>query len=279
MKKSIFLLLLVIFLITGCNFPLTKPTVDQSTVATQVAQMLTQTTIPQSTEPVIAATTVVGTTLAFTGTPTITTTSTPTLTATPSDPSKMYGDPFWHNSLDSGSSFGLTNVYNDGYTEFSISSGKMVLKSLALSGWPGWRLTDRKIPNYYMEGIFNTQTCSGTDNYGIVFRAPDYDSGFGYYFGITCDGQYSLTRWSAGGEVFLQSWKNSPEINAGSNKTNKIGVSAKGTKFQLFINGKQIQEISDPTFPAETVIGVFIAGVNTPDFTVELDQIDLWQIP
>jgi hypothetical protein len=201
------------------------------------------------------------------------------MTATPSDPSKMLGDPVWHNTLDSGSSFGLSTPYNDGYSEFSISGGKMSMTSLGLSGWKGWRLTDRKIANYYMEDLFTVQTCTGMDSYGAVFRAPNYDSGYGYYFGITCDGQYSLMRWDESGEVFLQNWNSSPEIKSGSDQTNKIGVLVKGTKIQLYVNGKLVQEISDPTFAAETIIGVFVAGLSTPEFTVDLDQIDLWLVP
>lgn len=275
MKKGILIIFLCIFFLTGCNFPLLKPTVDQDYVATRVAQVLTETPLPQSGETSTPPTQA----NASTETPTIVLTETPTLTVTPSDPSKMYGDPIWHNTLDNGASFGLSTAYNDGNTEFYVSGGKMIMKSLTLSGWKGWRLTDRKIPNFYMEDIYNVQTCSGMDSYGVVFRAPDYESGFGYYYGITCDGKYSLLRWSTEGQAYLQNWKSAPEINAGSNTTNKIGVLVKGTNIQLFANGKLIQEIIDPVFPAETVIGVFVAAINTPDFTVELDQIDLWQVP
>lgn len=275
MKKSVSLIFFCILWLTACNFPLSKPTVDKNFVATRVAQVLTETSLPQSGVTLLPATQ----TNAFTETPISTLTETPTITTTPSDPSKMYGDPVWHNTLDSGAGFGLTTAYNDGNTEFYISGGKMIMKSLSLSGWKGWRLTDRKIPNFYMEDIFNIHDCSGTDSYGLVFRAPDYESGFGYYYGIACDGKYSLLRWSADGQAYLQNWKSAAEINAGANVTNKVGVLAKGTNIQLFINGKLIQEFNDPAFPAETIIGVFIAGLNTPEFTVELDQVDLWQIP
>lgn len=284
MKRSILLLLASIFLFTACNFPLAQPTVDQSAVATKVAQVLTQTSLPptsgsqptnvNSLTPVPA-----GTTVTPLETATVTVTSTPTLTPTPSDPSQMYGSPYWQNGMDSGASFGLSTPYNDGNSAFSISGGKLIMTSLTLSGWKGWRLTDRKIANYYMEDIFITQNCSGMDSYGIVFRAPDYSSGYGYYFGITCDGQYSLMRWSPSGESYLQSWKNSPEILSGSNQTNKIGVLVKGNDIKLYVNSKQIQEINDPTFPAQTIIGVFIAGFSTSNFTVDVDQITMWQVP
>jgi len=154
----------------------------------------------------------------------------------------------------------------------------MILTSLTGSGWKGWRLTDRSQPNFHLEGTFITQSCSGKDGYGLVIRAPDYTSGYGYYFGVTCDGQYSLMRWSEDGEVYLQSWKASPDIIGGSDQTNKLGVSADGTNLRLYANSKLIQEVNDPTFPAETIIGVFVAGLN-PNFIVELDQLDLWKIP
>lgn len=279
MKKIMLFALLGILFLSSCNFPLMKPTVDQNAVATKVAQVLTQTTNP-SQQPTLASNTISPSNTPATAesTPTVAITSTPTITATPSDPSQMYGAPIWHNGLDNGTSFGLSTPFNDGYSSFSVSGGKMTMTGITTGGWKGWRLTDRKLGNFYMEDSFNVQSCTGLDSYGLVFRAPDYSSGFGYYFGITCDGQYSLMRWSSAGEIYIQNWKASPEIVTGSNQTNKVGVLVKGNDIQLFINGKQVQSINDAAFPTQTIIGVFIASMTTPNFTVDLDQIDMWQI-
>lgn len=280
MKKILVVSLIGILFLSSCNFPLLKPTPDQSAVATKVAQALTQTVLPGPLpSQTTSGSTPSATSSSIEATPTITSTSTATITATPSDPSQMYGAPYWHNGMDSGASFGLSTPYNDGYSAFSISGGKMTMTGISLGGWKGWRLTDRKLANYYMEDIFNVQSCTGMGSYGIVFRSPDYSTGFGYYLGITCDGQYSLMRWSSSGETYIQNWKTSPEIVAGSNQTNKVGVLVKGNDIQIFINGKQVQSISDATFPTQTIIGVFIASMTTPNFTVDVDQIDMWQIP
>ena len=71
---------------------------------------------------------------------------------------------------------------------FSISLRKV---RAAVSGWMGWSLTfSQKPQNFYLDAVFTPQTCSGADVYGLVFRAPDTESG--YFFGVTCDGRYNL---------------------------------------------------------------------------------------
>ena len=44
--------------------------------------------------------------------------------------------------------------------------------------------------NFYLEGTFSTHDCSGSDLYGLVFRATKDNAG--YFFGVTCDGRYNL---------------------------------------------------------------------------------------
>lgn len=283
-QKSIPIILLLLFLFTSCNYPLSQEQMQQQVVETQVAAILTaaQTSLPVAEQTEINAETPnpPGTAETPALTNTSTTTSTPTVTPTQGDPSTMYGAAFWNNTLDNGSGFGLSGSgYDDGYTSITIQNGKMVLTSLTATGWKGWRLTDRGLANYYLEGTFIIPSCAGGDLYGLVFRSPDYSSGFGYYLGLTCDGKYSLQRWDSGGLATLISSTASPLIKSGSGQTNRLGIHAKGAALEIFINGESAQTITDGSYLNATIIGVFIAGKDSLNFSAQLDEIKMWSIP
>jgi hypothetical protein len=271
MRKIVYLLILGI-LLTGCNFPLLQTQVPADVVATQVAQFLTQTAvaIPPSETPSLNQ-----------STPTIqgTQTITPTITPTLGDPSASLGNPYWSGGLNSGVAFGLSTPYSDSNSEISLQNGKMILTSLIASGWRNWRLTDRGLSDYYLEAFFKTQSCSGLDQYGLVFHAPDYGSGQGYYFIVTCNGQFGLLKWNSSNQSYILALNTNSNILPGSNQTNKLGVYLKGNSIRLYLNGKQVFETTDATFQSATKLGTFIATVSTPGFTVEMSNIQLWNVP
>jgi hypothetical protein len=280
MKKWILAIVLVFLVPLGCNFPLlypqgSIPTINTNPATTDTPTMTTtiSLTSAQPTETL--------TPIFEISTPTPTQTFTPTVTATPSDPAQAFGQPAWNNPLDNGQSFGLgSSGYDDDYTSIHVAAGKMVLTSHLISpGWKGWRLTDRYLANYYLEGTFLTSNCSGLDSYGLVFRIPDYSSGYGYYFGISCDGRYSLLRWDSSGSTYLVPWTDNVLIKGGSDQNNRIGVIVNGANYSLYVNGQKIQDVYDGEFMTQTKIGVFIAAFNTPDLTVALDQLNMWTIP
>lgn len=274
-KKHIFCILFLTFL-NACNFPLRGQNTTDQQISTQVALAQTQTravtiektkAIPQETP------------LQNDLPPTITMTITETTTPTPiiSDPAIQLGVPVWANPMDNGSAFGIDNTgYDDGYTSVAMSGGAMILRSQTTTGWKGWRLTDRGMSNFYLEGRFIIGPCSSNDQFGLVFRAPDYSSGTGYYFGVNCDAKFYLWRSDGNGIYSLIDKTSSDQIVIGENSENRLGVLAKGDNIQLFINGQKVGQISDSTFTLHPKIGVFIAGMNTPGFTVKVDQINLW---
>jgi hypothetical protein len=280
MKKWILAIVLFLLIPTGCNFPLLYPQGSMATSSNNPANIDTLTTTPTAPIVSVQPTETLTPTLEI-STATPTQTCTPTITVTPSDPAQAFGQPIWNNPLDNGQSFGLgSSGYDDEYTSIYIAAGKMMLTSHLISpGWKGWRLTDRYLANYYLEGTFLTSNCNGLDSYGLIFRAPDYSSGYGYYFGISCDGRYSLLRWDSAGSTHLVPWTNNSEIKDGSNQSNRIGVTVNGANYSLYVNGQKIQDVSDGEFMTQTKIGVFIAAFNTPDFTVAMDQINMWAIP
>ncbi len=277
MKKWIILFIVLLLFVTACNFPLFNPVGPVQTESPTSETLTLTSTLSQG--PDQATRTVTPSQQSVTAT--VTETVTPTITVTPSDPAQALGQPVWNNPLDNGQSFGLgSSGYSDDYSSIYVSGSRMILTShLASAGWKSWRLTDRYLANYYLEGTFMASACSGLDSYGLVYRVPDYSSGFGYYFGISCDGRYSLLRWDSNGSTYIVPWTTNPEINVGSNQTNRIGVMVNGAIYSLYVNGKKLQDVNDGSFMTDTKLGIFIAAFETPDFTVSLDQINQWEIP
>ncbi len=281
MKKSILLMLFALLILSACNFPSkTKPNPNQ--VDTQVALLLTtmptatiyptpvSTQIPPSPTVSIAST--------QTQSPTVTTTPTlpPTSTLSPSDPSQAYGTPSWTNPSD-WKGFYLSP--QDPEIQISQSNGSLELTAVNPNGWHGWSLTFIKAANFFLEGTFKIGDCSGLDRYGLVFRAPDTTQG--YFFGISCDGEYSLRKWISGGfsDTDIISWTKSPDILAGAGQVNRLGVMVSGDQYSLYANGKLLGSASDDLFVSEGIYGAYIASVNTPALTVTVQSMRLWNLP
>lgn len=291
MKKIVSLFLILFFtLLASCNIPASGASPTSNNIEESVKETLTA--IPQATTlaPTQVSTTVVPTiqatatltptaTLAVTETASPSPTIAPTLTATLSDdPKTSLGNPTYQNNLDNGTAFGIDAAgYQDDNTSISVTGGAMVIRSFSSIGYHGWRLTSRTPKNFYLEAIFITQSCGGDDEFGVVFRAPDFASGKGYYFGLRCSGEYNLFRWDESGLGDLMSWTSNPNILAGTGQTNRMGILANGTSIKLYINGKLLNEIGDSKF-SEGHFGVYAAG-HSGALTVNLDQISYWDLP
>lgn len=285
MKQYFTILILAIFL-SGCS--LTQSSNGGDAVATEVAKQLT--TLPtstlgqqQPTAPVLPVATQTPVPSTATVKPSPTPSITPSITLTPtanlSDPATYLGKPAWETTFSDGKSFGLgSSGYKDEHSYIRVDNGSMVMTSYGKIAWRTWRLTSPTVANMYLEAEFKTQTCSGVDQYGIVFRAPDYDSGFGYYLGLSCEGKVSLSVWDSAGTSFPLEWTNSDLILAGANQSNRLGILAKGSSLKIYINGKLFQEVTDSALSDAGHFGAFIAGKNTEGFTVEMGKIGYWNL-
>jgi hypothetical protein len=274
MKIHFILAILFFLFLSSCNFPLTPSNQAADEIAISVAVAKTKTALANE-NPVSMETLATPSINAS-----ITPSPSPSITPTSTDVSQSLGNPFWSNDLNNGSAFGLNAPITDDYTRFEISNGKMVLTSQTTTGGKGWRMTDRGLSDYYLEGTFITGTCSGSDQYGLVFRAPDYSSGNGYYYSVTCGGQYSLMIWDLdNAKTNIIGWNTSDAIVTGSNQTNKLGVWVKGSTIKLLVNGKPLQEINNATYNTATKLGAFVAGKETLYFQIGVDQINLWTLP
>jgi hypothetical protein len=293
MLRKGLIFLVALLLLTGCNLPNRTiasgtPTVDA--IATEVSSLLTQmptsTTTGSSEEPTATATfaasdTPVPATATSTPaqstqeTPQQTATMTPTITA--GDPKSALGEPVWRNTLDSAEKFYL---YENEGTRVTHENGALVLSGLLSNGWLGWSLTfSHPAQHFYLEAVMNTQTCSGADQYGLVFRAPDTEAG--YFYGVTCDGKFFLEArdFSDDSSRTIVDTTANTAIQTGSNAVNRLGVMASGDRLSLYANGVLLGEVNDTTFTDEGNFGAFIAANATPGFTVRMDEIAVWDLP
>ncbi|HSM26442.1 MAG TPA: hypothetical protein VK856_16375 [Anaerolineaceae bacterium] len=279
---AILFTLLLIGTLSGCNLPDSNSS-NPDDLATQVANLLTTTPLlpsPQIEEPTLENTPEPVEPTDELPTETIVTVIENTITPTNVTFELPSSQPFWSDPFDDGTRFGINpEGYDDGQTRIIISEGNMELTSITGSGWRGWRLTSQKPSNYFLEADFITQECSGSDQYGLVVQSPDFSSGFGYYFGLTCDGRFAFQKWEDGGLANLQSWNADPNINIGSDQANTIGIHKSGDQYNLYVNNVRIANIVDEKFSEPGYFGPFIAGVNTANFTVIIPNISYWNLP
>lgn len=284
MPKRIVLILTLIITgsLVGCNLPDSTQS-NPDIIATQVSNLLTTTpeiSNPTNEDPTLNIPTITVELTEVENQPSVTATFEPTITRTVQPPGIPTGSPSWSDSFDNGARFGINpEGYDDGQTRIIISDGSMILTSISASGWRGWRVTSQKPGNYYLKADFQTEDCVGSDQYGLVIQSPDFESGFGYYFGLTCDGRYAFQKWEDGGLSNLQGWTNDTNINPGTNQNNSIGILKSGNQYNLFVNNVALVTVDDEKFSSPGYFGPFIAGVNTANFSIKLNEIAYWNLP
>jgi hypothetical protein len=183
------------------------------------------------------------------------------------------GPATWTDNLDTTDNWYLLDTPN---TKFTVGDGKLVMTSINSGGGEEWGLSDRaSLQDYYLQATFiSGNTCSGTDRYGLLARAPDTDNG--YVFEFSCDGQYRLYAWN-GSYNSIQEWHAAGSILAGANQTNVMGIWMRGDTIRLYANGHKLAEYTDTTFD-HGQFGLVIGSINTHNFTVSVDQVAYWDL-
>ena len=267
----ILILPLAALMLSGCNLP--RPAPASSTpdaVATQVSTLLagmptadrvsTATPPPPTAMPAAA---------------TVTPSPSPAVVQDQNDPRAALGDPDYRDTFSKANLWGLDDPYDDSHTRVEIKDNRLILTSLKAEGWMGWRTTFPEPGDAYNEGVFTTGPCSGGDQYGLVFRSADETAGF---FGVTCDGRYSLTYFDGSQFTRVLNWQNTTAINTGPNQTNRLGAWLDGSNISLYANGILLTETTVDAIQSQGRYGAYISGINTPQFTVSLTEIAHWEL-
>ena len=119
-------------------------------------------------------------------------------------------------------------------------------------------------------------TCQGRDRYGLIVRAPDTSQGIILEF--ACNGDYRIYKWDGSHYTALKSWTRGSAILTGPNQTNRMGVWMKGNTIKLYANRILLAQVSDATYTSG-LFGVVIGSAHTPDFTVSVDKVEVWNLP
>ena len=276
MKKLLVGLLLVLIL-TSCNIP--RPTdelIFEKVVATEVAAARTATAAQDSSHSTIEAAKPAPS-QSMTATPVQVTSS---VTPTAINFNEKLGMPGWKDELNSGGGWSLSKPNTDmSNVTIKVENGALSMSRSVPYGGKNWWLNYQQIKDFYLQAKFITRLCSSDDQYGLVFRAPNYNSGMGYYFTITCDGHFNLMRWDGSGAANLFTWEKTDAIQTGSNQTNLLGIWAKQNVIRLYANGVLLKEISDDALINKGHFGLFLDSRQTPGFSIELDEIAYWENP
>lgn len=268
------ILIFTILITAGCNLPrrsqaVATPDLVATLVATQLAAMptadLQATVSPQSATPTTEA-------VAPSPSPLLPAIATPPA----GDPRSTLGAPTYRDTFSKASLWGLEDPYDDGHTRAEISNNQLVMTSLKAEGWMGWRTTYPKPGNAYIEAVFSTGSCSGGDQYGLVFRLTDDSEA--EYFAVTCDGRYSLSHYDGSQFTRLLNWQSSNAVLTGSDQTNRLGVWVEDKNIRLYANGNLLTETSDDQLPEKGNFGVLITGIKTENFTVRISEIAYWDL-
>jgi len=197
------------------------------------------------------------------------------------DPGIFLGEPDWQDDMEPGEYY--WNLETDDYMAATYDDGALQLR--ALSEVMGWRIASTQVlGDAYIEAVVEMGTCSTSDGYGLVFRVPEqvaYNQG--YFFGVTCDGKYSLRVWDGlSGENGQTTWlrypKGSEYVLKGKDAENTLGVMLVDHSITLYINGELVEQFVDDTY-AEGFFGLFINRDNTENLTINVDQVSYWTNP
>lgn len=270
--KKIFPLLIVLMFVLACSISTPSDSFDERT-ATKVALALTATALDQEISQQKNESSSPGSHDELSATAT-------TEPPPPDDPKQGLGQPTWKDDLSTGQYWSLDSGEKviDSTTTFSVGSGKLSARSDVTGKGNIYWLTHLKFQDAYLEAIFDVEDCLGDDQYGLVVRAPDYESRFGYYFHITCNGNFDLRRWSSEGSTMLLGMPSSEKIRKGPNQTNTLGMWVKGPIIRLYVNNSLLKEVNDSNLENNGYFGLFINARQTPGFTIKMDEIKYWTL-
>lgn len=277
--------LIVMLLLSGCYFPGDTDYSQDPVVQTRVSLILTQGAQTQESTGLETTATVVPiqveTPAEETQTQAITTTTTvPTETElvpsqTPSPTLVVSTDPWggeatFVEEFDSGDYWD----FESNYLFSKIINGQLEFTSKGTPWWSSWYTTEPEFKNGYFETTFNMPNCQGQDRFGLVIRWGN-SSNF-YYMGLTCDGSWGFTLYTAANETIdLLAYQKSNALNP-AGETNQIGILAKDNAFEFYINRQKVGSTSDSSIEEGGNFGFLTMASGTQNFKTLIDRLEYW---
>lgn len=154
----------------------------------------------------------------------------------------------------------------DGQLHIRVSSAKTL-------AWAG--PTDSEALGDFLLEVKVTDVAGPLDNdMGVVFRMED---GNFYYFRISGDGYYGLSRYKDSQWESLIKWTRSEAVKRGIGSRNVLGVLASGPSLTLLVNDVVLATVSDRSLAK----GVFALAVGTqeePNVEAAFDDLYIWRL-
>lgn len=283
--KKLLPILIIMLLLSACNLPGEVDYSQDPIVQTSVSRILTKgaqtqestllaqtsTNLPSQTETPPADTQV----QAETVTTTETAVAEPIPSQTPAPSEVVSTDPW-------GGEAAFTEDFTTGdYWDFEsnniyskINNGQLEFISKGTPWWSSWYTTDPEFKNGYFETTFTMPNCQGFDRFGLVIRWGG--SGDFYYMGVTCNGNWGFTLYTAANETIdLLTYQTSDALNP-VEQTNQIGILAKDNTFDFYINREKVGSFSNDVITEGGNFGFLTMSSGTPNFKTLIERLDYW---
>ena len=124
--------------------------------------------------------------------------------------------------------------------------------------------------DFYAEITARPSLCRSTDEYGLLFRAPNNVAYYRYV--ILCNGTVRVDRLSVKTPHLLLSAVPSGDVPPGAPGEVRLGVWAVGSEFHFFLNDHYQFSVTDKNYPAGA-IGVFARSTGDTPVTVTFSDL------
>jgi uncharacterized protein YraI len=201
-------------------------------------------------------------------------TATPTLNIPEDDPASYLGEPDGEDDFESQ---GNWTLFDSQCFKSEITGGQYVMTAKGLPNVACWEVSWPLIDNFYLETLVNMpETCQPDDRFSVLFRAPDNNRG--YLYRLSCDGEFSLTKWDGGETTVLVTDTPDDAILVGPGEQNRLGLGVYGSTYYLYANGVYLGQASDGSYLEPGKIGYFVRAASEQPFTVAYDYLRLWNL-
>ena len=285
--KKLLLTLILVLLLSACNFPQNTDLSQDPVVQTRVAVLLTQGAV---TEPVMEETQESATTYPFEETITQESTDLPTFvdptaitapTSKESTTAHQIQTPLPSTEPWSGAPDFQVNFGNGSYWDFEndyllskTMNGQLEFTSKGTPWWSSWYTTSPEQKDGYFETTFTMPNCSGSDRFGLVIRWSKTNQF--YYLGVTCDGTWGFSYYNeSNSTIDLISYTSTDALNKPT-ESNRIGILAKNNDFEFYINGQKVGSATHDAVNNTGTFGFISRSAGTQNFKTLIDKLEYW---
>ena len=140
-----------------------------------------------------------------------------------------------------------------------------------------WGLNEENHEDVVIE--VSAEQRGGPDNnaYGVICRADTSNNGDGYYFLVSGDGAYSISKGEGDDVNQLVEWDSARAINKGE-AVNTVRAVCIGDYLALFVNGQLMAEANDETYTSGYA-GLAAASFDeeaTENLFIAFDDLTIW---